>query len=370
MMQWEEPLMALHAEYICWAGEVEEEMAYVVNIGHGMGLVDKAIQSHKPAFHLVIEAHPQVYARAQLWATENKLQSRGDIRVVHGKWQHTLLAEVEKLGRKLDGVFFDTWEETVEELLPLLPRILRPNGRFSFCNMYQPHDSLRHAAYSLYLATRLAAIGLACEFRPVDNPGAAPAPREDGEGIWSDVRYQYWTHDTYLLPLCTLAASGPPPPPRPGSPPARPWASGDGRPAHMLLWNAKFWYCQSLCDQGSGAANSRGKAAAWRGDGGGGGGRAAGGGGRPAGGSLQALWGRHCDAERAQLQAARAIEPDERGREAGEGRRADARLEPAAAPRKRGRGDDPAPGPAAPAEPAERGSEAEPPQRTPPGGAV
>jgi hypothetical protein len=229
---------------------------------------------------------------------------------VHGKWQHTLLVEVEKLGRKLDGIFFDTWEETVEELFPLLPKILRPNGRFSFCNMYQPHDSIRHAAYSLYLATRLVAIGFTCEFRPVNNPGAVSERREDGDGIWSDVRYQYWTHDAYLLPLCTLAAFPMPPSVREE---ARVWASGDGRPANMLLWNAKFWYCQSLCNEGSDLTRSLSRNAPWRGESGdddeAAGRRTV---------SLRALWSRHCDAERTELQAALAIEADTAGGEVGE----------------------------------------------------
>ncbi len=89
------------------------------------------------------------------------------------------------------------------------------------------------------------------------------------------------------------------------------WASGDGRPAHMLLWNAKFWYCQSLCEEGSGVPGSRSTAAEWRGKGGGGGEEGAAG--RRAA-SLKALWGRHSDMERARRQETVAIEPGERGR--------------------------------------------------------
>ena len=243
MMEWEKPLMAMHAAYICWDG-VDSEAPCVANIGHGLGLVDTAIQTHNPAFHLVIEAHPQVYGRAQNWA---RSYPKSNIKIAHGKWQQVLLGEVEKLGRKLDGLFFDTWEETVEDLFPLLPSILRPNGRFSFCNMYQPHDVLRHAAYSLYLATRLTALGFTCEFRTVENPVKdCEEHSEQRSRVWQDVRFAYWTQDAYLLPLCTfIAGDGAT---QYDAPPVRERQGGDGRPAQMLLWKAKEWYLRSLCE--------------------------------------------------------------------------------------------------------------------------
>ena len=293
MMEWEKPLMEMHAEYVCWADVDNEVGPFVVNIGHGMSIVDTAIQSHNPAFHLVVEAHPQIYLRAQTWATSFP---QSNIRVVHGKWQEVLLAEVEKLGRKLDGLFFDTWEETVEDLIPLLPLILRPNGRFSFCNMYQPHDALRHAAYSLYLAARLAALDITCTFRLVDNPAAEEEqPNSENVGeVWHDVRYAYWTHDAYLLPLCVLDGTA-----RTSSPAVlvAQRLDGDGRPAQMLIWNAKLWYlCSLFDDAGDETAESLG----------GRGGSISDKAPHPREGSLRVIWRRHCVAAAAAQQATNA----------------------------------------------------------------
>lgn len=56
MMEWERPLMARHANFI--AGDAP--VGSVLNVGFGMGIVDTALQSHRPAQHTIIEAHPQV----------------------------------------------------------------------------------------------------------------------------------------------------------------------------------------------------------------------------------------------------------------------------------------------------------------------
>lgn len=33
----------------------------VLNVGFGLGIIDTAIQSHRPRSHTIIEAHPDVY---------------------------------------------------------------------------------------------------------------------------------------------------------------------------------------------------------------------------------------------------------------------------------------------------------------------
>lgn len=63
MMNWERPLMALHAAWICFA-DVEPSQRprnlRTLNVGFGMGIVDGEIMKHIPASHTIIEAHPQV----------------------------------------------------------------------------------------------------------------------------------------------------------------------------------------------------------------------------------------------------------------------------------------------------------------------
>ena len=90
-----------------------------------MGLIDRALETHKPKRHVVVEAHPQIYKRALAWSKDMK-----HVTVVHSMWQD---AKLESLG-PFDAVYFDTYEETVDEFMTLLPSIMAPGGRFCFFN--------------------------------------------------------------------------------------------------------------------------------------------------------------------------------------------------------------------------------------------
>jgi protein arginine N-methyltransferase 2 len=80
MMAWENPLMAAHAKAICATG------GHVLNVGFGMGLVDSAIQSHHPASHTIIEAHPEVHKRM----LETGWGEKPNVRILFGRWQDVL----------------------------------------------------------------------------------------------------------------------------------------------------------------------------------------------------------------------------------------------------------------------------------------
>ena len=68
-------------------------------------------------------------------------------------------------------------------------------GRFSFCNVYQPHDPVRHIAYSLYLSARLQGFGLCCTFKVIEcNVTDADYTLQKAN--------PYWLHQTYLVPCC------------------------------------------------------------------------------------------------------------------------------------------------------------------------
>ena len=73
MMAWETPLMEAHAAWVCSYG------GRVLNIGHGMGIVDTAIARHVPRCHVICEAHPTVQAHADEFA------ARSDAHIVHGR---------------------------------------------------------------------------------------------------------------------------------------------------------------------------------------------------------------------------------------------------------------------------------------------
>ncbi len=65
MMDWETPLMAHHAAWICHAMPEDDkakrpEGLHTLNVGFGMGIVDGEILKHAPKMHTIIEAQPQV----------------------------------------------------------------------------------------------------------------------------------------------------------------------------------------------------------------------------------------------------------------------------------------------------------------------
>lgn len=80
MMAWEKPLMEAHAKAVCSAG------GHILNVGFGMGLVDTAIQQYMPAYHTIVEAHPEVYQRMLRsgWAEKE------NVKIVFGRWQDVL----------------------------------------------------------------------------------------------------------------------------------------------------------------------------------------------------------------------------------------------------------------------------------------
>lgn len=59
MMGWEEPLMQKHVDILCLD---RNEGFSILNVGFGLGIVDGMIQEKQPGRHVIIEAHPDVYA--------------------------------------------------------------------------------------------------------------------------------------------------------------------------------------------------------------------------------------------------------------------------------------------------------------------
>ena len=180
MMPWEGELMNRSAAYVT-AGSKRA----ILNVGFGLGLVDTAIAQAAPQRHVIVEAHPQQVKRAQQWA-----EGRDGVTIVSSMWQE---ADLAALG-PFDGVYFDTYEETVDEFFDLLPAIMAPGGHFSFFNGYQPQCLIRHLSYTGYLQSRLSQYGLDCDFVPV--------PISNSDSTWDAVEFPYWLHDVILLPQC------------------------------------------------------------------------------------------------------------------------------------------------------------------------
>jgi protein arginine N-methyltransferase 2 len=150
MMGWEKPIMACHVNLLLPLPGLR-----VLNVGHGMGIIDDFFQSHAPAAHHIIEAHPDVIA---------KMKDRGWLEkpgvVVHeGRWQDVLPALVggdENGGEILfDAIYFDTFAEDYKALREFFSeyviQFLDPQGKFSFFNGM---GADRQVCYDVYTKVR------------------------------------------------------------------------------------------------------------------------------------------------------------------------------------------------------------------------
>tara|TARA_R110000782_G_scaffold120296_2_gene211200 strand:+ start:102 stop:668 length:567 start_codon:yes stop_codon:yes gene_type:complete len=93
MMDWEDELMKKSAEYVC------ENGGDILEIGFGMGISANYIQSHNIKSHTIIEYHPQVYNKAQIWA-----EDKPNVNLILGDWKSSL-----NLLSTYDGIFYDTF---------------------------------------------------------------------------------------------------------------------------------------------------------------------------------------------------------------------------------------------------------------------
>ena len=124
MMDWEKDWMNKSAEIVCRNG------GDILNIGHGLGLIDSYIQDHNPKSHTIIEIHSEVhkYMKENGWYDKAK--------VIESDWRLT----IDKLPT-FDGIYFDTWNGSVDDfengLFSKLSYILNKGGIFSY---WYPYD--------------------------------------------------------------------------------------------------------------------------------------------------------------------------------------------------------------------------------------
>jgi protein arginine N-methyltransferase 2 len=128
MMDWEDQIMRRHAETINPKPGLK-----VMNVGHGLGLVDTAIQTHNPAEHHIIEAHPQVHKRLR----ETGWYDKPNVHIHEGRWQDILPKLIEQ-GVVLDGIYYDTFAEDYAALREFFAEyvvaLLAKDGIFGWYN--------------------------------------------------------------------------------------------------------------------------------------------------------------------------------------------------------------------------------------------
>jgi ornithine decarboxylase len=179
MEDWEQSYMATLGSIVAVAG------GNILELGYGMGLSAKAIQSHDIASHVVVECHPDVIKRASM-DCESEIAS-GRLHLYSGFWQDvtpTLASGI------FDGILFDTYPLREEEIhgnhlwfFAEAYRLLKPNGVLTYYSDEVDHLSPSHIQKLVDAGFRKHNIEfMICDVRP-------PADCE------------YWQHNTLVAPV-------------------------------------------------------------------------------------------------------------------------------------------------------------------------
>ena len=119
MMDWEIPLMQAHAEIVC------HNQGDILEVGFGMGISSTYIQQLNPTSHTIIEIHPQIFARAQEWATD-----KPNVTLIFSDWYDC----VDTLAT-YDGIFFDTYGDIhYQEFTQYVPQLAKSGAYFTWWN--------------------------------------------------------------------------------------------------------------------------------------------------------------------------------------------------------------------------------------------
>ena len=219
MMAWERPIMKAHASIMLGGDGVDSSGVRAhrrfMNVGFGMGIIDTEIQeNYKPSHHIIIEAHPQVYA--------NMLKAGWDkkpgVQIYHGKWQDIIPKlihdEQQKVQRNgdistsstnvsldIDAIFYDTYAEhamDMEDFHSYLPQLLsKRQGIYSFFNGLAPDNLFFHGVACNVVKLQLSQIGFDTEYLQCQI-------QANSDKVWDGVKRKYWhNRDTYYLPRIT-----------------------------------------------------------------------------------------------------------------------------------------------------------------------
>lgn len=147
MMSWETNIMRRSAESLMTTPNLR-----VLNVGHGMGIIDGFFQAASPSSHHIIEAHPAVLQQMQ----KDGWFDRPGVVVHEGRWQDVLPKLIEKGDVMFDAIYFDTFAEDYKALRTFFSEfvveLLDPAGCFGF---FDGLGADRQVCYDVYTKVSL-----------------------------------------------------------------------------------------------------------------------------------------------------------------------------------------------------------------------
>tara|TARA_Y100001938_G_scaffold131837_1_gene189411 strand:- start:1756 stop:2316 length:561 start_codon:yes stop_codon:yes gene_type:complete len=129
MMDWEDSIMKVSADYVCRNG------GDILEIGFGMGISANYIQANDINSHTIVENHPQIIERLKIWA-----QDKPNVIIVEGDWY-----QMKNLLSTYDGVFYDTygednWTKFSDEIFSLV----KPGAKVTWWNNEPSVNSIQN----------------------------------------------------------------------------------------------------------------------------------------------------------------------------------------------------------------------------------
>ncbi|QKX58904.1 uncharacterized protein TRUGW13939_06032 [Talaromyces rugulosus] len=188
MMAWETDIMAKTARKL-----LPQEGLRVLNIGHGMGIIDGFFQGQKPVAHHIVEAHAEVVAEMKSKGWHEK----PGVVIHEGRWQDILPTLVGE-GVMFEAIYYDTFAESYAAFREFLSEqvigLLEPSGLWGFFNGMGADRQISYDVYQKVVEMDVFEAGFDIEWEDI------AVPKLDGE--WSGVRRPYWVVDNYRLPVC------------------------------------------------------------------------------------------------------------------------------------------------------------------------
>lgn len=189
MMAWETSIMKRTADLL-----LSEPEHRVLNIGHGMGIIDTYLQEKAPSSHHIIEAHPAVLARMK----EDGWYNKPHVTIHEGRWQD-VVPKIMEQGILFDAIYFDTFAEGYKALHDFFSDsvlgLLEDKGKWGFFNGLGADRQICYDVCRKVVEMDLFEAGFDTEWETVE------VPKMD-EAEWEGVKRRYWALDEYKLPIC------------------------------------------------------------------------------------------------------------------------------------------------------------------------
>lgn len=192
MMAWETPLMAQHCHVL------PIHAKNVLNVGFGLGVIDRLIQDLHPCSHTIIEAHPgalSLTADVYSQMVANGWNEKPNVKIIFGRWQD-VLHQLECY----DAIFFDTFGEYYADLKQFhdhVPNILDQHGVYSYFNGLCGTNQFFHDVACGISECDLHECQMQVKYIDVEMDKL-------DDDVWKDIRRPYWSLPIYRVPVVTF----------------------------------------------------------------------------------------------------------------------------------------------------------------------